>query len=1097
MEWNPAFDNALRSLGFTAEQIQWTRAESQRRFVPPLQILLEIGRISPQQASVLAALPDPRFADAATFAQLVPQRPATSFQGFGANPLGPPLLSQTQSTLAAPSSPYASSPAPQGPPSPRRISTEQRSTLGSSEMPSKMAQSRAIEAVFEAERYDRIKAIASGRELVLDRRLQRRVERISSPNQSPFEFLERPRWISRFDHQGLPRIHDISEGPPAFYTLDPAPGPSLTQAIRDNNAQVSQDIPSLTSFFLGLASALDHAHKSGLIHGSLRSDVIFVGSFGALRIDGWEQALLAHESDSQATQAQALKAISLIDGVNLAPELSEDAPIRALSDIWALGAIAFQTITGRRATLDDPYVKWWSQTRADLQPPPELRAIIEKALHTAPEERYQSAEDLASDLRRCLDGRAPEASQDSFYLALLRWRRQNSLAAFFVIVAALIAGAAGIYASLTVAGAAARAREARAEANRLDETVRVQEALNNRELADLRAQEGSAGVELEMASALAEIGTLSRLDASESHDERILATYEKVLSRARSQSTRPTATLRLGMLSRARWRLERSFRRDAEAARADLTELIASANSNSLNSIELGIQSEARYLLFLAERQSLSGEPEIESLLAEAHDSRETLKSHSQAVPLTTELLVWERRVRGYEAENERIRDLPLSQKARAQREIQQLYDQSKTDNQELQAFANSHSHAHAQELAGRLQIARDGFGLLPGGVVPELHTRFGARSKQPVVRFLRASILSPSRKGLLGLSLSYVNSRFGLYPTWHRDNRVCLGLIFGEASHLRPSTELARLIHTLTMLGGEALILQLLQQRNEELRLDPSRRSSVELELQLLILRAKVLCGQKPSLLALERGLPESLACEALLLRALDAARERQRPRAEALLQEAYPLYSKAAFHSAQRLQSMIGLLLTHPQINPQDRYELARRFLATAKLVDPQFEIFTLTALNAGADAGFSGGGDPRAFLEPLFKALQSPAPANSTMDILKRQFLSSESETSTFRLNQARLLSLSAQRARATPELLALASGVNLMNFHSERLNIAAFQALLQQLQHHPDPRAFRALRELDPISEVWVPRVGSHPLMSVWSDRQRGILSRRAQ
>jgi serine/threonine protein kinase len=219
------------------------------------------------------------------------------------------------------------------------------------------------------------------------------------------EFLERFRREARaaasLNHPNVVSIYDVGEDPETrtpYIVMELVDGESLKERIRRAAPLADADIRQIGA---ALAATLDYGHRRGIVHRDVKPQNILLGEDGRPRLTdfGIAQAL----ASSQLTRTGAV-----MGSVHyLAPELVRGRPASPRSDVYGLGTVLYEMATGRvpfggetdlaiaLAHVEDP-VPAPRSLNAHLAP--DLERIILRALAKAPEARYQSAADLATDL---------------------------------------------------------------------------------------------------------------------------------------------------------------------------------------------------------------------------------------------------------------------------------------------------------------------------------------------------------------------------------------------------------------------------------------------------------------------------------------------------------------------------------------------------------------------------------------------------------------------------------------------------------------------------------------------------------------------------
>lgn len=225
--------------------------------------------------------------------------------------------------------------------------------------------------------------------------------------------------IARLEHPGIVPVHDAGALPDGrvFYAMKRVDGRRLDELAS------GAALPERLRIFQRICEAVAFAHAHGVIHRDLKPENVMVGPFGEVLVMDWGVAkLLAPESgeaapSSSPPQGTAATAEGTIIGTPawMAPEQAEGAGsgVGPPSDVYALGAILHFLLTGRppfddeaarRRVGADSRLPPVPPRRIDPSIPRSLEAIAKKAMASAPEERYPTAEALSGEISRFLDG---------------------------------------------------------------------------------------------------------------------------------------------------------------------------------------------------------------------------------------------------------------------------------------------------------------------------------------------------------------------------------------------------------------------------------------------------------------------------------------------------------------------------------------------------------------------------------------------------------------------------------------------------------------------------------------------------------------------
>jgi eukaryotic-like serine/threonine-protein kinase len=251
-----------------------------------------------------------------------------------------------------------------------------------------------------------------------DTKLGRRVALKFLPEQSVRDasamerFLREARSASSLNHPGICTIHAIEEqNGQTFIAMELLEGHALDRLV----AAGPLPIPRTIEIGIQLADALDAAHKKGIVHRDIKPANIFVTDRGAVKILDFGLAKLVREDgfggETIGDSAPFLTSPGIAVGTiaYMSPEQARGEEIDARSDLFSLGAVLYQMVTGKQAfpgttsaVIFDNILHNAPIAPVTLNPsvPPELERILNKALEKDRDTRYQVAAELRADLKR-------------------------------------------------------------------------------------------------------------------------------------------------------------------------------------------------------------------------------------------------------------------------------------------------------------------------------------------------------------------------------------------------------------------------------------------------------------------------------------------------------------------------------------------------------------------------------------------------------------------------------------------------------------------------------------------------------------------------
>jgi serine/threonine-protein kinase len=246
--------------------------------------------------------------------------------------------------------------------------------------------------------------------LAEDQELGRRValkllnERHAADEQFVERFRREAQSAAGLNHPNIVSIFDRGRAEGTYYiAMEYLDGRTLKELLVRNGPT---PIPIAIDYARQILGALSFSHRNGIVHRDIKPHNIIVGRDGRLKVTDFG---IARSGASQMTEAGSIVGTAQY----LSPEQARGAPVDPRSDLYSLGIVMYEMLTGKVPFTGDTPVEIAMKHLSQVPDPPsklrpevphDLDAVVMRALAKDPDQRYASAEEMEADLARVARG---------------------------------------------------------------------------------------------------------------------------------------------------------------------------------------------------------------------------------------------------------------------------------------------------------------------------------------------------------------------------------------------------------------------------------------------------------------------------------------------------------------------------------------------------------------------------------------------------------------------------------------------------------------------------------------------------------------------
>jgi predicted Ser/Thr protein kinase len=227
-------------------------------------------------------------------------------------------------------------------------------------------------------------------------------------------FLAEARVAARLQHPGIVVVHDVGRDDARgilYIALEYLHGRTLSDLVAGGQPQPWREALRIVA---ALARALHHAHAQSIVHRDIKPANVMLLPSGQPKVMDFGIAKVPHLELTSAGQFFGTP-------LYMSPEQASGAAVDGRSDLFSLGAVAYQLLTGRQAFRGENVLQVLSRVANDTPPPPSqlvpglpvaVDRLVARAMAKQPHQRHPSGEDMAREVEALLAASPPSLTDD-------------------------------------------------------------------------------------------------------------------------------------------------------------------------------------------------------------------------------------------------------------------------------------------------------------------------------------------------------------------------------------------------------------------------------------------------------------------------------------------------------------------------------------------------------------------------------------------------------------------------------------------------------------------------------------------------------------